>query len=140
MHTQWRNLHTGAVIDPVNQTSPWTGAHRGPTEAVTGGYGHEDGHGLDQGNISRLKAFVRVFGLSHAQVAKCAGVSRPAVSRILAGTLAPTPAFWRTLEANLGKLVEHRSGQVFEVEVTQADHAVGRMLDNLGSADSARPA
>ena len=69
-----------------------------------------------------------LFGLTVSEVARASGVSRPYVSRALSGGLTPSPAFWRTLEANLGKLVEHRTGQVFEVPTTQADESVRLVL------------
>ena len=112
-------------------------AHSIATEAVTRRYAPPSGLiGRDR-NSDRLRCVLELFGLSIGEVAKASGVSRPYVSRVLSGSLKASPAFWRGLEAGLGRLVEGRSGQVFEVEVTPADHAVGRMLEAIGSADSA---
>lgn len=54
-------------------------------------------------NLDRLKAVMALFGLTVSQVAKASGVSRPYVSRALSGSLTPSTAFWRMLEANHGQ-------------------------------------
>ena len=73
---------------------------------------------MDEDNLTRVRAIMGLFGLSIAQVAKAGGASRPYVSMALAGRLKPSPAFWRRLEGNLGRLVEGRHGQVFTITVT----------------------
>lgn len=78
---------------------------------------------MDEDNLTRVRAIIGLFGLSIAQVGKAGGASRPYLSMALAGRLRPSPAFWKTLEGNLGKLVEGRSGQVFSVPVTPVDAA-----------------
>ena len=78
---------------------------------------------MDQDNLTRVKAIIALFGLSIAEVAKAGGASRPYLSMALAGRLRASPAFWKTLEGNLGKLVEGRHGQVFSVPVTPVDAA-----------------
>jgi hypothetical protein len=83
---------------------------------------------IDRENLDRSRAIVSLFGLSVAEVARAGGVSRPYVSRMLGGSLTPSTAFWRTLEANLGRLVEIRTGQVFLVEPSRVDNAVSHSL------------
>ena len=83
---------------------------------------------MDQQNLDRIRAIMGLFALSVTEVARAGGVSRPYLSRALSGTLAPSPAFYRQLESNLGRLVEGRHGQVFRVPVTQADAEVRQIL------------
>ena len=84
---------------------------------------------MDQQNLDRIRAIMGLFALSVTEVARAGGVSRPYLSRALSGTLAPSPAFYRQLESNLGRLVEGRQGQVFSVPVTQADDAIRLLLE-----------
>ena len=84
---------------------------------------------MDQQNLDRIRAIMGLFALSVTEVARAGGVSRPYLSRALSGTLAPSPAFYRQLESNLGRLVEGRQGQVFSVPVTQADDAIMLLLE-----------
>ena len=91
---------------------------------------------MSDGNLIRLRAVMALFGLSITEVARAAGVSRPYVSRVMSGDEklnGGSPKFFRKLEMNLGKLVDGRSGQVFEVEAVPSDIAMGI----LGSIEKA---
>lgn len=83
-------------------------------------------------NLDRVRAVMAIFGLSVTQVARAGGASRPYLSRALNGTLTPSAAFYRRLEASLGRLIEQRSGQVFSVPQTEADEAVRQVLASAG--------
>lgn len=79
---------------------------------------------LSDGNLIKLRAIVSIFGLGFSDVAKACLVSRPYVSRVLCGQLQPSPRFLRHLEGNLGKLIEARQAQVFQIAVTPTEEAV----------------
>ena len=72
---------------------------------------------------------MRLFGLSISEVAKAGGSSRPYLSRALSGNLKPSPVFWRRLEASLGRLVEQRASQFFQIPVTACE---GDLAEGLG--------
>ena len=91
---------------------------------------------MDNDNLMRIRAMMTLFGLNIAGVAKAGGVSRPMLSMALAGKVRLNPRFYRTLEANLGKLVEGRCGQVFSVTATQAEEAI----QSLATLDSVKAA
>ena len=93
---------------------------------------------MDKDNLTRVRAIMGLFGLSIAEVAKAGGASRPYLSMALAGRLKPSPAFWRTLEGNLGALIEGRSGQVFSAPVTPVDSA--RLLALVAVCEAPRRA
>ena len=69
-------------------------------------------------NLDRVRLLMRLFGLTISEVAKAGGVSRPYLSRALSGSLQPSPAFFRRLEGNLGRLVDQRGSQFFSIPVT----------------------
>ena len=89
-----------------------------PLDAPTDGDGR---------NLDRVRLLMRLFGLTVSEVAKAGGVSRPYLSRALGGSLVPSPVFWRRLEGNLGRLVDQRGSQFFNIPVTacNGDLAVG---------------
>ena len=70
-----------------------------------------------QQNRIKLRAIVTAFDLSPSSIAEATGVSRPYVARLLsqADDFCGSPQFWLSLERNLGKVIEVRRGQVFEV-------------------------
>lgn len=99
--------------------------HSEALEGVTRRYkAQADLSDMDRQNLDLVRVIIRLFGLNIAQVAKAGGVSRPYLSRALGGTLVPSPKFWRSLEGNLGRLVEERDGQLFMVPVTECDEIV----------------
>ena len=67
---------------------------------------------------------MRIFGLTISEIAKAGGSSRPYLSRALGGSLVPSPVFWRRLEGNLGRLVEQRASQFFQIPVTACEEAI----------------
>lgn len=93
-----------------------TAAPQEPQIAVTSRYTPKacptDGDGR---NLDRVRLLMRLFGLTVSEVAKAGGVSRPYLSRALGGSLVPSPAFWRRLEGNLGRLVDQRGSQFFSI-------------------------
>ena len=78
-------------------------------------------HVTEDANRAKLKVLMSLFGLSVTQVARAGGMSRPYTSRFISGDLTPSPHFFRQLEIGLGKLIEARTGQVFQVEPTQVE-------------------
>ena len=91
-----------------------------PQDAPTDGDGR---------NLDRVRLLMRLFGLSISEVAKAGGVSRPYLSRALGGSLVPSPVFWRRLEENLGRLVDQRGSQFFQIPVTACE---GDLAGSLG--------
>lgn len=91
-----------------------------PQDAPTDGDGQ---------NLGRVRLLMRLFGLSISEVAKAGGSSRPYLSRALSGSLVPSPAFFRRLEGNLGKLVDQRGSQFFQIPVTSCE---GDLAEGLG--------
>ena len=91
-----------------------------PQDAPTDGDGR---------NLDRVRLLMRLFGLTVSEVAKAGGVSRPYLSRALGGSLVPSPVFWKRLEGNLGRLVEQRGAQFFQIPVTACD---GDLAGSLG--------
>lgn len=83
----------------------------------------------DGRNLDRVRLLMRLFGLTISEVAKAGGVSRPYLSRALGGSLVPSPVFWRSLEGNLGRLVDQRGSQFFQIPVTACD---GDLAEGLG--------
>ena len=77
-----------------------------PLDAPTDGDGR---------NLARVRLLMRLFGLTISEVAKAGGSSRPYLSRALSGSLQPSPAFFRRLEGNLGRLVDQRGSQFFSI-------------------------
>lgn len=78
--------------------------------------------GMDS-NCGKLRTLVAVFDVSVSKVASLCGVSRPYVARILRvkDDFSGSPQFWSSLERNLGKVIEARRAQVFEVAATSAE-------------------
>lgn len=72
-------------------------------------------------NLDRVRLLMRLFGLTISEVAKAGGSSRPYLSRALGGSLVPSPVFWRRLEGNLGRLIDQRGSQFFQIPVTVCD-------------------
>ena len=70
-----------------------------------------------QQNRLKLRAIVAAFNLLPSSIAEATGVSRPYVARLLsqADDFCGSPQFWLALERSLGKVIEARRGQVFEV-------------------------
>lgn len=68
-------------------------------------------------NAMRLRAISEFFDVSASTIAELCGVSRPYVSRIMSDsdTLTGSSQFWRRLEGSLGRLIEERKAQVFDV-------------------------
>lgn len=101
-----------------------------PTEAVKKRYqpldAPTDGDGR---NLDRVRLLMRLFGLTISEVAKAGGSSRPYLSRALSGSLQPSPAFFRRLEGNLGRLVDQRGSQFFQISVTACE---GDLAEGLG--------
>ncbi len=91
-----------------------------PLDAPTGGDGR---------NLDRVRLLMRLFGLTISEVAKAGGSSRPYLSRALSGSLVPSPVFWRRLEASLGRLVDQRDSQFFQIPVTACE---GDLAEGLG--------
>ena len=91
-----------------------------PQDAPTDGDGR---------NLDRVRLLMRIFGLTISEVAKAGGASRPYLSRALSGSLVPSPVFWRRLEASLGRLVEQRASQFFQIPVTACE---GDLAEGLG--------
>ena len=82
----------------------------------------------DGRNLDRVRLLMRLFGLSISEVAKAGGVSRPYLSRALSGNLKPSPAFFRRLEGNLGRLVEQRGSQFFQIPITACEGDLAEVL------------
>ena len=91
-----------------------------PLDAPTDGDGR---------NLDRVRFLMRLFGLTISEVAKAGGASRPYLSRALSGSLVPSPAFFRRLEGNLGRLIEQRGSQFFSIPVTACE---GDVAGGLG--------
>lgn len=68
-------------------------------------------------NGRRLKAILDAFDIPLASVAEVSGISRTYVSRVLSphDPLTGNDAFWIKVENGLGKLVDARRGQVFQI-------------------------
>ena len=79
--------------------------------------------------MDRVRLLMRIFGLTISEVAKAGGVSRPYLSRALSGSLVSSPVFWRRLEGNLGRLVEQRGSQFFQIPITACE---GDLAEGLG--------
>ena len=76
-----------------------------------------------EANSAKLRAIVLAFGLPTRAIAKTCGVSRPYVARILSerDAFEGSTTFWSALERSLGRLVEARAAQVFEVPAQTVD-------------------
>ena len=74
-------------------------------------------------NRQRLRAIFHAFDLSAASVADITGFSRPYVARLLSeqDDLSGSPEFWRVLEERLGRVIDARRGQVFDVAAMPAE-------------------
>ena len=114
-------MNIAEAPEPASRASqdPVTSRYR-PQDAPTDGDGR---------NLDRVRHLMRLFGLTVSEVAKAGGVSRPYLSRALGGSLVPSPVFWRRLEGNLGKLVDQRDSQFFQVPVTACE---GDLAEGLG--------
>lgn len=68
-------------------------------------------------NSAKLRAIVGAFSIPVTTVAKGCGVSRPYVARILSqkDAFEGSPVFWSGVERALGRLIEARQAQVFDV-------------------------
>jgi len=69
-------------------------------------------------NRLKLRAIVQAFDLPVVAIAEAVGVSRPYVARLLSekDDFTGSPQFWSSIERNLGKIIEKRHGQIFQVE------------------------
>ena len=90
-----------------------------PQDAPTDGDGR---------NLDRVRLLMRIFGLTISEVAKAGGASRPYLSRALSGSLVPSPVFWRRLEGNLGRLIDQRGSQFFQIPVTVCEQDLAEGL------------
>jgi len=83
-------------------------------------------------NVARLRAIVSALDIPLASVARLSGMSRPFVSRLIHGEdrLASNVLFWKTLEANLGRLVEQRQVAVFDIPAAPAGE-LGALAESL---------
>lgn len=74
-------------------------------------------------NAARLKAVCEGFGIPITEVAKQCGVSQPYISRILssADPMDGSARFWRRVENELGRLVEKRQKQIFEIQAVESE-------------------
>ncbi len=68
-------------------------------------------------NCMKLRTLFLAFDLLTSNVAEACDVSRPYVARILSEKdhFSGSPQFWRKVENNLGKIIEARRANVFEV-------------------------
>ena len=82
----------------------------------------------DGRNLDRVRLLMRLFGLTISEVAKAGGASRPYLSRALGGSLVPSPVFWRRLEGNLGRLIDQRGSQFFQIPVTVCEQDLAEGL------------
>jgi len=82
-------------------------------------------------NARRLRAIIEGFSIPISAVAEAAGISRAYVSRVLSDKddLTGNDQFWLRIERSLGKLVEARRAQVFQIGAVE----VGK-LDALRKA------
>ena len=114
----------------MNITEAPESASPASQDPVTGRYTPKgdptDGDGR---NLDRIRLLQRLFGLTISEVAKAGGVSRPYLSRALGGSLQPSPAFFRRLEGNLGRLVDQRGSQFFSIPATVCE---GDLAEGLG--------
>jgi transcriptional regulator with XRE-family HTH domain len=70
----------------------------------------------------RLQALIDLFGVTLADIARAAGVSRPLVSRILHGDPKVNPQFlYSRLERNLEALIRSRRRMFFPVEAVDLE-------------------
>ena len=76
-----------------------------------------------EANRQKLRALAKAFDLSPSAIAELTGVSRPYVARLLSekDEFTGSSQFWSELERNLGKVIESRRGQVFDVAALPAD-------------------
>jgi AraC-like DNA-binding protein len=111
---------TGTGLSMVTSLSGGAGEARRPGEGPEGS--------VDDRNRRRLEALIVLFGISHADIARVAGVSRPLVSRVLRGDRGVNPAtLYSRLEPRLQELVARRTTSYFElpaVDVGEAERAV----------------
>lgn len=73
---------------------------------------------MQSSNEIRLRAVIQFFGLSLSEISKATNMSVPYVSRLLStnGThIEGSSRFYLALEKALGKLVQNRQTQIFEV-------------------------
>lgn len=73
---------------------------------------------MQSSNEIKLRAFIQFFGLSISAIAKATNMSVPYISRILStnGThIEGSGRFYLVLEKALGKLVQDRQSQIFEI-------------------------
>ena len=105
------NIAKASESTPPASQDPVTGRYT-PNGDPTDGDGR---------NLDRVRLLMRLFGLSISEVAKAGGSSRPYLSRALSGSLQPSPAFFRRLEGNLGRLVDQRGSQFFQIPVTACE-------------------
>ena len=113
------NITEAPEVAPPASQIPVTSRYQ-PQDDPTDGYGR---------NLDRVRLLMRLFGLTISEVAKAGGVSRPYLSRALGGSLQPSPVFWRRLEENLGRLVDQRGSQFFQIPVTACE---GDLAEGLG--------
>ncbi len=74
-------------------------------------------------NAARLKAVCEGYGIRMSVVAKQCGVSQPYISRIFSSTdpLEGSSQFWRRVEAELGRLVDQREKQIFNIQAADSE-------------------
>ena len=81
---------------------------------------------MNSSNEIKLRAIVRFFGLSISSIAKATNMSVPYVSRLLSQNgshIEGSSRFYLALEKALGRLVQDRQSQIFEVVPVDASKA-----------------
>ena len=101
----------------VNNDLPKTASHEAES-TVTERYSLDCHDKCSDPNWRKLKALAQLFALTPTEIAKAAGVSRPAASRLLSerDSYLASGAVFRRLEGGLGRLVENRTRQFFKLE------------------------
>jgi predicted transcriptional regulator len=76
-----------------------------------------------EANRKKLRALVKAFDLSPTAIAQATDVSRPYIARLLSekDDFSGSPQFWASIERSLGKIIEARRGQVFDVAALPAE-------------------
>lgn len=122
-------------IGSVNPDRPNSTVHHAENR-VTGRYSIDRPCKSDDPNWRKLQAIVRLFALTPTQVARAAGVSRPYVSRLLneRDGFVGSSVFYKRLEAGLGRLLDSRDGQFFDLAGTSVE-CLEMILKDGGSVD-----
>lgn len=78
-------------------------------------------------NSRKLRVIIDGFDIPISAVAEAAGISRTYVSRVLSerDELAGNDQFWMKIERGLGKLIESRRAQVFQINAVPVERMEG---------------